>query len=508
MKTYAKSEAVDAVIIGTGAGGAPMMAALAEAGMSVIALEAGKWHDPASYTPDETQAADIYWLEERLSGGKNPQAFGGNNSGTGVGGSTLHFGAFMPRLDARDLTLQSETGQGRDWPVSYEALRPYLIKVEDDIGVSGPASYPWDPDRHYAFPPPQRNAAALAMMRGCQAIGLRSADGPVALITSQQGERAACVGCGACHQGCRNRAKSSADITYIPRALAAGAEVRAECLAHGFERDSQGRITSVVYRQGEQDFKQRCKRVIICAGAVETARLLLHTGLANRSGQVGRNYMAHVSTQVWGTVDEVTRPNKGYPSLAISEDMIRPKDADFVGGYLIQSLGMMPMTWATNVVRGRGLWGEQLTRYLRDYNFAIGLGAHGECLPSSENRVTLSHEIGRAGMPKPMITFSYGCNEKALHRHAGTWMTRIAEAAGARNIWTSERSAHMIGTCRMGTDPDDAVVDPWGRSFDIENLWISDHSIFPSATSANPAAPIMALSLRAADKILGRPPLP
>ncbi|XAO71190.1 MAG: GMC family oxidoreductase N-terminal domain-containing protein [Acetobacteraceae bacterium] len=106
-------------------------------------------------------------------------------------------------------------------------------------------------------------------------------------------------------------------------------------MPHDFKHDSQGRITGVIYRQGGKDVVQHCQRVILCAGAVETARLLLHTGLANRSGQVGRNYMAHISTQVWGTVDHVTRPNKGYLSLAITEDMIRSKDADFVGGYLI-----------------------------------------------------------------------------------------------------------------------------------------------------------------------------
>ncbi|XAO71188.1 MAG: hypothetical protein AAYR33_09495 [Acetobacteraceae bacterium] len=94
-----------------------MMAVLAEAGLSVIALEAGKWAAPATHTPDEEQTGDIYWLEERLSDGKNPQPFGGNNSGTGVGGSTLHFGAFISRLDARDMTLYTETGQGRDWPI-------------------------------------------------------------------------------------------------------------------------------------------------------------------------------------------------------------------------------------------------------------------------------------------------------------------------------------------------------------------------------------------------------
>lgn len=212
--------------------------------------------------------------------------------------------------------------------------------------------------------------------------------------------------------------------------------------------------------------------------------------------------MGHVSTQVWGTLTQQTRPNKGYPSLAITEDMMRPKDAGFAGGYLIQSLGMMPMTWATVVARGRGLWGQALTDYLSQYNYVVGLGAHGECLPYEGNRVTLSDETGRAGVPKPLISFSYGENEKALHAHATKTMTGILQSAGATDIWSMPRDAHMIGTCRMGTDPGVNVVDPFGRSFDIDNLWICDHSTFPSATAANPALAIMALSLRTAEAIL------
>lgn len=497
-------EPVDVVVVGTGAGGSPLLAELARAGLNVVALEAGPAFTPHNHTPDEITASEIYWLEERLSGGNDPQAFGGNNSGTGVGGSLLHFGAFVPRIDPRDYHLHTETGQGRDWPFGADTLLPYVERVEREIGVAGPANYPWDSSRHYAYAPPQRNAAAVAMAQGCEAIGLKAADGPTALITEPRGARGACVGCGACHQGCRNGAKSGTDVTYLPQAVAAGAEIRTGCFVHGIERDSAGRVTGVVYRENGHDRKQLCRALVLSAGAVETARLLLHTGLANRSGQVGRNYMAHISTQVWGTFGEEIRPNKGYPSLTITEDLLRPKDADFAGGYLVQSLGMMPVTWATAVARGRGLWGESLTRYLRDYNYVVGLGAHGECLPHEDNLVTLSDEPGRAGVPKPKITFSYGTNEKALHAHAERTLTQIWEAAGATDIWSLDRVAHMIGTCRMGTDPDDAVVDPFGRSFDIENLWICDHSIFPSATASNPALSIMALSLRTAEAMLRR----
>jgi len=506
---YSVDDVVDVVVVGTGAGGAPLLSELARAGVSVVALEAGPRFAPKEYTPDETEASEIYWLNERLSGGDTPQAFGGNNSGTGVGGSMLHYGAFMPRMDARDFRLKTDTGQGVDWPFGAEELQRYVERVEGVIGVSGPASYPWDSERRYAYGPPERNAAALKMIDGCEAAGIRWSDGPAALVTEAReqeafGRREACVGCGACHQGCRNGAKSGVDNTFLPMAAAHGAEIRPGCFVHGIERDSSGRVCAVVYREGGEDRRQKCRALVLSAGAVETARLLLHTGLANGSGQVGRNYMTHVSTQVWGTFDQVMRPNRGYPSLIITEDMMRPADADFVGGYLVQSLGMMPMTWANQVARGRGLWGQGLVDYLRHYNYTAGIGINGECLPSERNRVVLSDEVDATGVPKPLITHSYGPNELAMHDHAARTLTRIWEAAGARDIWVMDRAAHMIGTCRMGVDGGEAVVDPEGRSFDIDNLWICDHSVFPSAAAANPALTIMALSLRTAEAMLRR----
>ena len=132
MKTYGLEEIVDVVVIGTGAGGAPVLAELARAGRSVIALEAGRWwKDPTTdFATDEVAAAKLYWLDERLSGGETPTAFGANNSGTGVGGSTLHWGAFVPRADPRDLKLRSEFGCGQDWPLEYADLKPFYEEVE------------------------------------------------------------------------------------------------------------------------------------------------------------------------------------------------------------------------------------------------------------------------------------------------------------------------------------------------------------------------------------------
>ncbi|WP_312406104.1 FAD-binding protein, partial [Brevundimonas sp.] len=171
MSSFASPpDETDVVIIGSGAGGAPIAARLAQAGLSVTVLEAGRAFDPTDHTPDEP-SADLYWMEERLSGGRDPTAFGANNSGQGVGGSLLHWGAFCPRPDPRDLTLASETGRGRDWPFGWAALKPYVETVEAVIGVSGPADYPWG-GRRFGYPPVRRNAPADAMARGAEAVGL------------------------------------------------------------------------------------------------------------------------------------------------------------------------------------------------------------------------------------------------------------------------------------------------------------------------------------------------
>ena len=514
MQSHRDSDEVDAVVIGTGAGGAPLLAKLAVAGLKVVALEAGPWFEsPAEqFATDELAADHIYWLGERLAAGVPAEVHGGNTSGTGVGGSTLHWGAFTPRADERDLRIKSESGEGIDWPLTYRDLAPYYEEVESFLGVSGPSPYPWDPTRPYPTGPVPINGPGQLMMKGFEALGLRASAAPIAALSQEYtrpeyGTRLPCVNRGFCHQGCRNGAKASMDVTYLPWAVRAGAEIRPNCFVTGFEKDASGRLTAVVYRDASdadhvRTRRQRTKNVFLCAGAIETPRLLLHAGLANANGVVGKHYMGHVATQVWGTFDQPVRMNKGFPATVISEDTIRPKDADFAGGYLVQSLGVVPVTWATGVARARQLFGEPLKRYLADYNLIAGIGINGESLPSDKNFLELTDELDVNGIPKPRIHFSYHDNEKKIVTHAVKVMTDAWKAAGARDTWVNQRSAHTIGTCRMGADPKNSVVDPHGRSHEIANLWICDNSVFPSSLAANPALTIMALSLRTSEAFL------
>ncbi len=506
MTRRSPSETVDVVVVGTGAGGSPLLARLAMAGLSVVALEAGRNWEPEAFPADEA-GAGIYWMGERLSAGQTPQAQGANTSGMGVGGSTLHWGAFVPRADPRDLRLRTERGVGEDWPLDYAELVPYYQAVEAFLGVSGPPSYPWEPSRRYPLPPVPRNAPAQMMARGCATLGIRHCDAPAAVVSrdfQQPGGplRRACVNCGYCHQGCRVGAKTSMDVTYLPQAVAAGAEIRPDCVVHDIERHPAGQVSAVIYRRDGVDHRQRCRAVFLCAGAIETPRLLLHLGLANSSGQMGRNYMAHVATQLWGTFEPEMRCHKGYPSSLITEDPVRADGAGFSAGYLVQSLGVVPVTWANGVARARGLWGQALVDAIHGYNHVAGIGINGECLPQPQNYLSLSDEADALGVPKARIQFSYGPNERAIDAHAIQFMTQIWQAAGAADIWSMQRSAHTIGTCRMGNDPARAVVDRFGRSHDIPNLWICDNSVFPSSLAANPALTIMALSLRSADAFL------
>ena len=259
-----------------------------------------------------------------------------------------------------------------------------------------------------------------------------------------------------------------------------------------------------IYVRGGVEERQPCCALFLCAGAIETPRLLLLNGLANGSGQVGRNFMAHTGLQLWGRFDEDVRPHKGIPGALISEDTHRPPDADFAGGYLLQSIGVMPVTYASQVARGLGLWGDALRNHMRGYNNTAGINILGECLPDPGNYLELSDESDARGLPKPRVHFTNDDNERRLTAHAGGLMRAIWDEAGARDVWAFPRNAHMIGTCRMGTDEDSAVVDADGRSFEIPNLTICDNSVFPSALPANPALTIMALSLRTADRFLDR----
>ncbi|MGI8747906.1 MAG: GMC family oxidoreductase, partial [Deinococcus sp.] len=391
----------------------------------------------------------------------------------------------------------------------YDELEGYYDELEHFLGVSGPSPYPWGPARRsgYPHPPLPLNGAAQLMKRGCAELGLRTAPGPNAALSRPRpqegyGMRPACTNRGFCQAGCSVGAKASMDVTFLPLALMRGAEVRPNCFVTELEVEGR-RVIGVVYRHEGQEYRQRARFVFLCAGAIETPRLLLRMDLANSSGQVGRNFMAHVGLQVWGQFGEEVRPYKGIPGALISEDTHRPPHADFAGGYLLQSIGVLPVTYASQFVRGTGTWGAALHDHMRAYTHTAGINVLGECLPHDHNFLELSDELDERGLPKPRVHFSWGENERRMRLHAEHLMREIWTAAGGRNLWSFNRSAHTIGTARMGHDPGSSVVNAYGRCHDLNNLYVSDNSTFPSSLSANPALTIMALSLRTADRFLG-----
>ena len=507
-KLYRLDDPVDALVIGTGAGGAPLAARLASAGLSVVMLEAGRaWNPAEDFATDERAQGKLFWTDERLSAGQDPIGFGNNNSGVGVGGSTLHYTAYTPRPMPGDLKLHEEFGVARDWPFDYFALEPYYDEVEHFLGVSGPSPYPWGPPRKpYPLAPLPLNGGAQLMAKGCDALGMKHSPAANAALSAPYfqpgvGWRKACNNRGFCQAGCNIGAKASMDVTYLPVAAGHGAEIRPECFVTKIET-SGGKVTGVVYHSHGREHRQRCKHLFLCGGAVETPRLLLMNGLANASGQVGRNFMAHTGVQVWARFDADVRPHRGIPGGLISEDTHRVPNADFAGGYLVQSLGVMPVTYATQAARGRGLWGQALRDHVAHYNQTAGINILGECLPHDDNYLELADEKDARGLPKPRVHFTAGENERRMTAHATKLMLAIFDAAGAIDPWSYDRYAHLIGTCRMGADAAENVVDPDGRSHEIPNLLISDNSTFPSSLGCNPALTIMAVALRTADRFL------
>ena len=511
MREFRDDELVDFVIVGTGAGGGTLACRLAEAGFSVVGLDAGPWFRPLEdFASDEAEQSKLYWTDDRLSGGGNPLQLGSNNSGKSVGGSTVHFAMVSLRFRPEWFKSRTLLGYGVDWPLDWREMWAYYGEVEQALKIAGPVSYPWGPRRpRYPYRAHELNAAAWALAEGCEALGIRWTETPLATLSAPRGLAHPCVYRGFCVTGCSTNAKQSALVTWIPRAVAAGAEIRDLAMVGRVEVDDADRATGVhYYRNGHSHF-QRARHVVVAGYAIETPRLLLNSatgrfanGLANSSGLLGRNLMVQANQAVWGLSEREIRSYKGPPSLAITEHWNYEDHKDFFGGYCYMSQGPLPRQWARTQALSRGLWGEPLMRAMQDYNHVVGLKIVGETLPQERNQVTLTDIHDQYGLPIPRIDYTYCENDHALIQHSLRFMRRALEAIDVRDIWDqTDDTCHLNGTARMGADPRTSVVDPDCRSWDIRNLFICDGSVFPTVGGVNPSLTTQALACRTADRI-------
>ncbi len=511
MRCHDDAEEVDFAVIGTGAGGGTLSARLAEQGFSVVAFDAGPFFRPLDdFASDEEAQTQLYWLDERLTEGKDPIKLGGNNCGKAVGGSTVHFAMVSLRFRPERFKSRSILGYGADWPVNWREMWHWYAKVERALSISGPLTYPWGPPRpRYPYRPMPFNACAEAMATGCERLGIGWSPMPLATLSAPRGDSPPCVQRGFCRFGCSTNAKQSALTVWIPRALKAGAEVRDLAMVGRIELGVDGRVDGVHYHRAGQWRFQKARHVAVCGYAIETPRLLLNSacprapqGLANASGLVGRNLMTQPNQGVWGRMEKSVRFNKGPPNLCVSEHWNYDDSKGFPGGYTLMSQGPMPQEWAGVLTGARGLWGAPLRDAMRDYNHQLGIKVVGEGLASPDNRVTLADETDALGLPIARIHYDWQPDDKVLIAHAMDRMEEILDAADANDIFRQDDDTnHLNGTARIGDNPEASVVNPDGRAWDVPNLWICDGSIFPTSGGVNPSLTIQAMAMRTADRI-------
>ena len=328
------------------------------------------------------------------------------------------------------------------------------------------------------------NAPGLILGRGAEKLGVKWSAVPLATVSAPRGKSPPCVYRGWCHYGCSTNAKQSVLVAFMPRALAAGAEIRDMAMVGQVETTADGsHATGVRYhREGEWRF-QRAKNVVVAGYSIETPRLLLNSatakhpqGLSNSSGLVGTHLTVHAGPGEWAYFDEAIRC------------------------YAFMSQGPLAREWAQSGA-GRGMWGAELQREMARYNHACGFVPVAAVDARAENAVTVVDEVDQYGLKIPKVTFGYSDNDRRLQAHARRFMRQMLEAAGGYDFWENDDTSHLMGTCRMGASPDTSVVNADGRSWDVKNLWVCDGSLFATSGSVNPSLTIQALAWRMADRI-------
>jgi choline dehydrogenase-like flavoprotein len=321
---------------------------------------------------------------------------------------------------------------------------------------------------------------------------------------------------GTCEFGCRIAAKSSIDVTYVPKAEATGkVTIRPNCMAREITVGSEGKARSVVYFDANGREQEIAARAIVVAGnAVETPRLLLMStsrryprGLANSSGLVGKYFTEHLDVNIFGVFAERVDPWRGVPAGGIAQDFYETNQRNgFVRGWMmfVNNSRQWPLSTASSISG----WGLQHKARMKEmFGHAVGLAGSGEQLPDIRNQVTLDPQVKDVfGLPVPRLTLQPQENDRALIQSMGKWLREILQAAGASQIsepsYNPGGSSHYLGSCRMGTDPRISVVNPWCRTYDVSNLFIGDGSVFVTGASVNPALTISALATRTAEAIV------
>jgi choline dehydrogenase-like flavoprotein len=501
------------VIVGSGAGGGTLGTELALKGVKTVILEAGARNEIEDFVNDEWDSfIQLAWKDMRTTSGSwrvhkdfpNLPAWIVKS----VGGSTVHWAGASLRFQEHEFKTRTHYGEIAganllDWPITLAEMEPYYAKAEDKMGVTRTNNIPGLPG----------NNNFKVLEAGAKKVGYKEVHtGRMAINSQPRDGRGACQQIGFCFQGCKSGAKWSTLYAEIPKGEATGKlEVRPDSQVVKIEHDASGKATGVVYADKDGNMQRQKARVVAVAGnSLESPRLLLNSastmfpdGLANSSGQVGRNYMRHMTASVYGVFDKPVRMWRGTTMAGIVRDeAATDTKRGFVGGYELETLSLgLPFIVA---FLNPGAWGRDFTSAIDSYENMAGMWIVGEDMPQETNRITLDPVAkDKFGMPVASVHFDDHANDVAMRDHAWSRGKAIYEAAGATDVFPTPPypSTHNLGTNRMSERARDGVVNAHGQTHDVKNLFISDGSQFTSGGAENPTLTIVSLAIRQADYI-------
>ena len=534
----------DAIIVGTGAAGGIVACVLAEAGKSVLLLERGRDLSFSDVGRDHlrNQRLAIYGHNAGPELIGNPRVFVDpqgqsrlvkpheldyHNNAACVGGGTRVYGAQAWRFHPDDFRMASKYGVPdgsslADWPISYETLEPFYERAEWELGVAGDGHEIQNEiprKRNYPLPPVPPSPHTVALQHGARQLGWSTAPVPLLINTEAYGGRASCIACKYCVGfACPTDAKTGTQNTVIPRALATGnCELKTSAIAETIETDDRGNVIGISYFVNSSRETARSNLVIVSAGAIESARLLLNSrssfhpdGLGNEYDQVGRNLQGHLYPRAYG-LSETKVFNGVGPGVTIATIQFNHDNPGIVGGGMLADDFIKPPIdfWYDSLPPDLPRWGLENKRFMRDnYTRVMHVRGPVQDIPNPEGRVTIDDSVrDKWGIPVARLsgtTHPATVDAAEFMRERGEQWLR---ASGCEKVWSTQPGLilsgrqHQAGTCRMGSDAKTSVTDEWGRVHNHDNLFVVDGSLHVTNGGFNPVLTIMALAFRSAEHI-------
>jgi choline dehydrogenase-like flavoprotein len=528
----------DAIVIGTGAGGGVAAGALAAAGKHVLLLERGRWQTFAETGRDHLRNQRLSLYGHNAGPGPDhprvvvrrdsstrvslPWQDGYQANAATVGGGTRVYGGQAWRFHPLDFRMASTYGVPdgsslADWPIGYDDLAPYYERIEHELGVAGDAStmtHLPSYARDYPMGPLPLTRPGALHRRGAAALGWHTVPVPLALNSTPYHGRPACIRCQHCVGfACPVEAKNGSDNTFIARAIEAGrCQLVTEAMVERIELRDRCAVAVRYFDADDRHVRAEAEVIVVAGGAIETARLLLHSGVTN--DHLGRHLQGHVYAGAIGLFEDLIYDGLGPGVTTATARWSHGNDGIVGGGMLADDFIVLPaMFWKRSLPPDAPRYGVEAKRWMRDnYRRTAEIKGPIQDIPSPHARVTLDpHVKDRWGIPVARLsgtTHPESIRAAAfLHGKAVEWL----KASGAIKVWGGPPGApflsggqHQAGTCRMGDDPATSVVDRDGRVHGTENLYVADGALHVTNGGFNPFLTIMALAYRTAEGIARR----